>query len=180
MNTAGHTACVHALLAVAGIDANLASTDDGLTALMLAVDGKHPSCVRALAAAKGISINLRCPQFGNKSALHDACEAQSAEMAEVLLLAGGCRFLHDEDGKTPLGLAAGHKGVVKVFASGVDYWQRRRHGTHAWAMKGVVTTLLLVRQRLGVLAPAAGSLRCLPEEIWLAMCCFLRGADFTP
>ena len=62
------------------------------------------------------------------------------------------------------------------------YWQRRRHGGHAWAMKEAVMTLLLVRQRLdGPAAPAAASLLAhLPEEIWLAVCAFLRSADFMP
>jgi len=77
-------------------------------------------------------------------------------------------------------VSCGDKGVAKVFASGVDYWQRRRHGGHSWAMQEAVATLLLVRQRLGALAPAtpaAALLPCLPEEIWLAACTFLRGAD---
>ena len=49
-------------------------------------------------------------------------------------------------------------------------------------MKETVTTLLLVRQRLdGPAAPAAGSLLVhLPEETWLAVCAFLRSADFMP
>merc|ERR1712086_1200790 len=110
---------------------------------------------------------MPCRQFGNRTALHDACTKQSAEIVEVLLLAGGCRFLRDDDGKTPLDLAAGHKGVLKVFASGVDYWQRTRHGGHSWALKEAVTSLLLVRQRLDALAPAAALLVHLPEEIWL-------------
>ena len=101
-------------------------------------------------------------------------------MVEVLLLAGGCRFLRDDGGKTPLDCAGGHQVVRKVFASGVDYWQRRRHGGHSWALKEAVTTLLLVRQRLDALAPAAALLVHLPEEIWLAVCAFLRSADFMP
>ena len=51
-----------------------------------------------------------------------------------------------------------------------------------------MAALLLVRQRLGVraaahleaLAPQARTLPHLPEEIWLAVCAFLRGADFMP
>ena len=107
-----------------------------------------------------------------------------------------------DDGRTPLDHAAGHKGVVKVFASGVDYWQRRRRGGHSWALKEAVATLLLVRQRLDTraavlqaapplgrralrsrsraLADAAAQLPHLPEEIWLAACGFLRSADFMP
>ena len=69
--------------------------------------------------------------------------------------------------------------MVAVFASGVDYWQRKRHGGHSWAMREAITALLLARQRLGTLAPAASPLVHLPEEIWLAVCCFLRSADFV-
>ena len=89
--------------------------------------------------------------------------------------------------------------MLKVFASGVDYWQRRRHRGHAWALREAVTALLLARQRLGAraaakaLAPPGRVLRSrsgsaararalphLPEEIWLAVCAFLRSADFMP
>ena len=109
-------------------------------------------------------------------------------MAEVLLVAGGCRFLRDERGATPLDCADGHKGVAEVFASGVDYWQRKRHGGHAWVMKEVVETLLLVRQRLDAHAlanPGAAHAQVpllphLPEEIWLAALGFLRSADYMP
>ena len=36
-------------------------------------------------------------------------------MVVVLLLAGGCRFLCDAHGHTPLDCAGAHKGVIKVF-----------------------------------------------------------------
>ena len=59
-------------------------------------------------------------------------------------------------------------------------------------MREAVVTLLLVRQRLDVHAAAQPSARSrvlrsmsamlarpyLPEEIWLSVCMFLRGADF--
>ena len=181
----GHAEVVRALLAVGGIDVNPINVDDS-SALMLAVSYSHTSCARALVAAKGIDINLKSPQFGNGTALHDACGdlhgTTRTEMVGLLLTAGGCRFQLDDAGQTPLDMAAGDKGVLKVFASGIDYWQRRRHGGHGWAMKEAVTALLLVRQRLdGPAAPAAGSLLVhLPEEIWLEVCAFLRGADFMP
>ena len=92
----------------------------------------------------------------------------------------------DNKGRTPLD-AAGDTAVLKVFASGVDYWRRKRHGAHAWVMKDAVWTLLLVRQHLDALALAAaappaadGILPHLPEEIWLAALGFLRSADFMP
>ena len=193
----GHADVVRALLAVDGIDANLTATDDDCTSLMLAVLEGHASCVHALVVAKGIDVNLKSPHFGNATALHDACRDMSGaarvEMVKLLLTAGGCRFQLDDAGQTPLDLAADDKGVIKVFASGVDYWQRTRHGSHGWAMKEAVKTVLLVRQHHGALAlapacaPASLSpdlpeeiwLR-MPEEIWLAVCCFLRSADFMP
>ena len=88
---------------------------------------------------------------------------------------------------TALALAAGDTAVAQVFAPGVDYWQRRRHGAHGWAMKEAAWTLLLVRQRLDALDPEAlgptaedGATPHLPEEIWLAALGFLRSADFMP
>jgi len=167
------TEIVRALVADEGFDANRALTGNGCTALMLAVDHNHPSCVRALAAVRGIDINIRCAQYFCKTALHDACFEQSAEMVEVLLVAGGCRFVRDELGNTPLDDAKGHTGVATVFASGVDYWQRTRHRGHSCSMKEAVTTVLLVRTRLG-----SGLGPHLPEEMWLAACGFLRSADF--
>ena len=192
---------VRALLAVDGINADHANTNGA--ALMLAVFKSDLSCVRALAAAKGTNINLPCQAYDNRSALHGACTLQRADVVEALLLAGGCRFLRDDGGNTPLDLAAGNTDVLKVFASGINYWQRKRHGRHSWAMKEAIATLLLVRQRLDAqgaasvppavpqghralrsrsLAPTHAAVRLphLPEEIWLAACGFLRSADFMP
>ena len=112
-------------------------------------------------------------------------------MASLLLVAGGCRFaLEDapaETRRTPLELAKDAKegrAVRAVFLSGVDYWQRRRHGGHSWAMRQVVLAVMLARQRLDAAPPpilgggGARALVHLPEEIWLLMCGFLRSADF--
>ena len=201
----GHVEVVRALLATNGVDANIAATDDSGTALMFAVSNGHLSCARTLAAARGVNINVQAPLYSNNSALHEACEelngAMRADVADLLLVAGGCRFQLNDDGKTPLDLAGGDKGVLEVFASGVDYWQRKRHGGHAWVTREAVATVLLVRQRLDARAaqppapPAHGRvlrsrsaaltralphLPHLPEEIWLAVCAFLRGADFMP
>ena len=115
-------------------------------------------------------------------------------MAGLLRAAGGCRFRRNGGGSTPLALAGGDKGVLEAFASGVDHWRRTRHGGHARALREAVVALLLVRQRFGhqAAAPAHGrglrarsaalarALPHLPEEIWLAACVFLRGADFMP
>ena len=152
---------------------------------------------RALAAAKGIDLNYRHQHLG-RTALHEVCARKHAALAEHLLIAGGCRFAlttaggdrHFNDtkaGDTALALAAGDTAVTKLFASGVDYWQRRLHGRHGWAMKEAARTLLLVRQRLdahrihhALAAPGPAALPHLPEEIWLAALGFLRSADFMP
>ena len=82
--------------------------------------------------------------------------------------------------------AKGFKAVLDLFASGVDYWQRRRHGGHSWAMKEAVLALMLTRQRLDnapapeLLDHAAAESHRLPEEMWLRACSFLRSADFEP
>ena len=106
-------------------------------------------------------------------------------MVSLLLVAGGCRFALGgaAANQTPLDCAAGDTAVLKVFASGVDYWQRKRHGGHSWTMRRVVLALMLARQRLDATRPvalAAPALVHLPEEIWLLVCGFLRSADFSP
>ena len=180
----GHNEIARALLAVDGINANHA-TNAGGTALTVAIFNHHTGCIRALAAAKGININLPRQECGNRSALHDACAFGGTEIVELLLVAGGCRFLSDDNGNKPL-----NYGARKAFASGVDYWQRKRHGGHTWSTRQVVTTLLCVRQRLFAedsdgdtdrrKVEDLDALPHLPEEIWLAMCAFLRSADFAP
>ena len=202
----GHDECVRALLAVDGINVNHA-TDGGNTALNFACCNNETKCVRALATAKGIDLGHHDPFFGH-APLHNACDHSNAEMASLLLVAGGCRFaLEDapaETRRTPLELAKDTKegrAVRAVFLSGVDYWQRRLHGGHSWAMRKAVMALMLTRQRLDagppvraavavrasrrgaaapISAPRARPLVHLPEEIWLLVCGFLRSADYPP
>ena len=190
----GHAGCIGTLLLTNGIDVNKSQP---LLATIMHQRGGWEACARALASAKGIDLNHRHNHTG-RTALHAICKMKHAALAEHLLIAGGCRFAlatagiingaQTKAGDTALSLAAGDKAVTKLFASGVDYWQRRRHGGHGWAMKEAVLTLLLVRQRLGaqtLVAPgpahaAGGALPHLPEEIWLAALEFLRSADFVP
>ena len=92
-----------------------------------------------------------------------------------------------------------YTAVLALFTSGVDYWQRRRHGGHSWAMKEAMLALMLTRQRLdnapvpltqdhtaGAAEPTRSPLPLrtplprLPEEMWLRPCSFLRSADFEP
>jgi len=126
-----------------------------------------------------------------KTALHNACAKKNAETASLLLVAGSCRFAlcKAKHGagvpltETPLALAGDDKAVRAVFLSGVDYWQRRRHRGHSWAMRQVVLAAMLARQRLDAAPPpilcgGARALVHLPEEIWLLMCGFFRSADF--
>ena len=195
----GHAGCVRALLQVHGIDVNTAPEYWGspLACAISNRDNDWEACARTLASAKGIDLNCRHQRTG-RTELHAICALKHAALAEHMLIAGGCRFAHTtaghdhngaptKAGDTALALAAGDKAVTQVFASGADYWQRRLHSGHGWAMKEVVRTLLLVRQRLGAHAPAApspaaagGALPHLPEEIWLAALAFLRSADFMP
>lgn len=192
----GHAGCIRALLASEGIGVNH-ECKEGNTAISLAASYNHTECVRTLVGARGVDVNHRLP-ISHWTPLHRACSKKNAAMVSILLTGGGNRFAAGSKGEVPLSLAivataAGtkvrDKVVFSVFSSGVDYWQRRRHAGHAWAMRRVVRTLLLVRHRLGT-APAvraAGALPGavfpglphLPEEIWLAACSFLRGADFV-
>ena len=190
----GNAGAVRALVKSGKADLNRAAPNCRAP-LFEAIDSKDAACARAraLASGKDIDLNLRGQTTG-RTALHEVCAAKHAALAELLLLAGACRFARTtasdyndtNAGDTALALAAGDKAVAKAFASGVDYWQRRLHGGHGWAMKEVVRTLLLVRQRLDAEAltepdPATpGALPLLPEEIWLAALWFLRGADFMP
>ena len=211
-----HAACMCALLAADGIDAGHAN-NEGTTALDCATVNNSTVGVRALVGVNGSDIGLghRDPWDG-KTALHYACENNNAEMASLLLVAGGCRFALEaapaETRRTPLDLVGVETGDTKearavraVFLSGVDYWQRRRHGGHSRAMRQTVLALMLVRQRLDArppptptawvavrtprrrrtsaatdTAPRVRALVHLPEEIWLLMCGFLRSADFPP
>ena len=145
---------------------------------------------RALASAKGIGLDYRHQRHG-RPALHEVGGAKHAALAKHLLVAGGCRFAlttqghacaHRAGGDTALALAAGDKAVAKVFAAGVDYWQRKLHGGHGWVTKEAARALLLIHQRLDAHAPAgpAGNLPHLPEEIWVAALGFLRSADYMP
>ena len=126
--------CFHAFLAADGLDVNHAN-EDGMTALLLAAFCNSTACVRALVAAKGLDHRARasCTATVAKTALHHACTNTNAEMVALLLVAGSCRFAADAAGRTALDLARGpaHAAVRAVFASGVDYWQRGRHGVHA-------------------------------------------------
>ena len=202
-----HTACLHALLAAEGL--TFAQFDD-TTLLDAVVDTGDEVSVRAIIAMKGINLRHSDEDSG-WTALHTACYITHAAIVTLLLVAGADRFaaetLPDDkygredrlDGasldtrRLPLALADGSKegdAVRAVFLSGVDYWQRRRHGGHSWAMRQVVLAVMLVRQRLNTAATAAGgtatatpgqvALVHLPEEIWLLMCGFLRSADFPP
>ena len=202
----GNAECALALLAVDGIDVNHVN-DDGIAALDMAACNLeefatgHAECLRALLAAPGVELGRHNPDEG-MNPLHYACNANNAAMASAILVAGGCRFALDvytgpEDGSdtsgdrlAALGFADAGKGgdaVRAVFLSGVDYWQRVRHGGHSWAMRQVVHTLMLVRQRLAAAAPPPpreaappGVPPRMPEEMWFKLCGFLRSADFAP
>ena len=189
----GHVACVAALLSADGVD--VAATDSrGRTALEWSATratSDNVRCLQALLAAPRAAINRRNAQDNNATVLHTASALGKAEHVAVLLAAGACRFQRDDLGRLPAERGRHTAKVVEAFASGVDYWRRRRHRGQAPAMGEVVRTLLLTRQRLGArrapgrTAPrtrrraAAPPLPHLPEEIWLRLCGFLRSADFV-
>lgn len=85
--------------------------------------------------------------------LHTAIHAGAVELAGDILVSGGCRFaiqaVGHGDWLTPLALARlkGSADMLKLFSSGVDYWQRLLHRRHSWAMRRVVFLLLLTHQR---------------------------------
>jgi len=201
-----------------GVNVNHANAK-GQTVLDLVVRWHDESAadVSALATAKGINLDHRDDQ--GWTALHTAVNSAvtrsyrstNVEAASILLVAGSCRFALESapqtSRKTPQDLAGDNKEMRALFSSGIDYWQRKHHGGHSWAMKQVVRAVQLVRQRLD--APPRTSARAdtatatatatatdthtdtaavgvvpalvhLPDEIWLVMCGFLRSADFPP
>ena len=196
-NGSGSTA--EALLAVEGIDASLAD-NNGHTPLYYAADDSMLHTVQLLLQRK--EVHASTTNTRNITPLHYACYRNQLAMVRALLLGGGCRFrlttdtcfLREGTGGdgTPLGITT-NADVRTMFASGIDYWQRRHHAHHSWAMKQVALTLLLVAQRRGVHAATSTqsgaphtavqyppmSLPLLPEELWLEVLGFLRSADFT-
>jgi ankyrin repeat protein len=197
----GSQSAAEALLAVEGIDASLADSDDGDTPLHYAAINDMFHTVQLLLKRK--EVNASAATTNGVTPLHDACWGNHPGMVRALLLGGGCRFKLTTntfylrrgtagDG-TPLGITT-NANVRTVFASDIDYWQRKHHAHHSWAMKEVVLTLLLVAQRMGAHADTTQpltlssdahppvqhqprSLPLLPEEIWLELLGFLRSAD---
>jgi hypothetical protein len=170
------------LLAVDGIAQN-AENEYGDTALMRATAEGRTSVVRVLVTAKG-TTDINREDVDGHTLLHNACtfvdRHKAMDIAGVLLMGGSCRFKVNCKGNAPLDMARKNPRLYEdlhtLFASGIDYWQRKRHGGHSYAMRQVVATALLLRQRLAV---AASPLGVLPEEIWLKLCTFLRSADFA-
>ena len=81
---------------------------------------------------------------------------------------------------------AANNEVRNVFLSGVDYWQRKLHRHHSWAMKEVVLTVCLTRQWLDahavpavrpfspVCAHAAQTLTPGPDFYYYFKSCFIN------
>ena len=180
---------IRALVEADGINVNLAGELTGYAALHDAAECGAVECVHALLAAHAAD---RPTAESRQTALHMACAAKNTAVASLLLVGGSCRFalaskfllgegVFGDATETPLGLAEGDKAMATLFASGIDYWQRRQHGGHSRAMKRVVLVVMLARQRLDTNSAVAGGAHGpvhLPEEIWLLMCGFLRSADF--
>ena len=199
----GSESAAQALLAVEGIDASLADSD-GHSPLHYAASNHMLHTVQLLLQQKEVNANAATTTAATTgmTPLHLACYRNHSGMVRALLLGGGCRFkltthahllsLGTSGDGTPLGMATDND-VRTLFASGIDYWQRKHHAHHSWAMKQVVLTLMLVAQRMGVHATTSTqsgdphtavqhlplSLPLLPEELWLEVLGFLRSADFT-
>ena len=204
-----------ALLATEGIDASLAD-DIGVTPLYYATLNNMLSTVQLLLQRKEVNANA-AHELSGATPLHVACLMNQPGMVRALLLGGGCRctratdlpqtkyrygdFYEMFDGKstagdrTPFGMTT-NSDVRTLFATGIDYWQRKHHTHHSWAMKQLVWTLLLASHRMDARTGSAQSharrsdghtpiqhqplpLPLLPEEIWLEVLGFLRSADFN-
>ena len=212
-NGNGSAAAAEALLAAEGVDASLATLEEhglyyeaGKTPLHYASENRMIDTVQLLLQRKEVNASAADRRY-NTTPLHEACRINHPGIVRALLLGGGCRFKlvnkfyfdHRSqymrqyraapDG-TPLGMTT-DSDVRTLFASGIDYWQRKHHMHHSWAMKQVVPTLLRVAQRMGARTPATARgdahapvqhpplpLPLLPEEIWLEVLGFLRSADF--
>ena len=146
-----------ALLAVEGIDASLADND---MATHLSTTLPATRCFTPSSFYSSGRKSMRSAATTDGSTpLHVACRQNHPGMVRALLLGGGCRFKLTTDtyylrqgtagDGTPLGMTT-NADVRTLFASGIDYWQRKHHAHHSWAMKQVVLTLLLVAQRMGV------------------------------
>ena len=162
--TALHFACenddcrsIRAIAKVDGVDLNM-SCRDGYTPLLTAAKKGNTRAVQTLLKAKGIRVGLKPDLYPMEDALHIAAFFGHTETVRAILLGGGCRFkLNHAYARgtvracfsltvdSPAGLA-----VHSVLRSGVDYWQRRHHAHHSWAMKQVVQAILLAGHRLAV------------------------------
>lgn len=107
----GHLEGIKLLLSAAGIDVNHGF--EGYEVPILQADGLD--CVRAIALAKGVCINVGDVEDRCLTALHKYCSLLQAAEAEVLLVAGACRFQNDTDGATALDWARdAHDRILHV------------------------------------------------------------------
>ena len=111
-----HLECTKALLAADGIDVNrgFGGGNHGHEPIIIA---KGADCVRAIALAKGVRINVGDIEDRCCTALHNACNSLEVAEAEVLLVAGACRFQEDTEGDTALDWARqSHDGIVHAVS----------------------------------------------------------------
>ena len=197
----GHGGCAAALLASGRVSGNEA-TPSGTTPLIMATAECHTEIAVLLSRHPSVDVNS-APSAAGHTAVHIASMYGRTEILSVLLAAGGCRFRPDAKGNSALALAR-DEGVREVFASGVDYWRIRCHGSHTRAMASVVLCLLLTHVRNDRLwhdrwhggggagagagadagagtegGEAGGPCDWLPKELWLYTATFLRSADFV-
>ena len=134
----GHTACVRALAPVAGPTINQRTHGHGETALEYCTARGDVAAAGALVAAGTADLRQRSrsrlaeAHLEGGAVLHLACRNRHAELAAIFLTAGACRFQGDAEHRLPLEHASGCARMAGVFASGVDYWQRKLHNGSVW------------------------------------------------
>jgi hypothetical protein len=189
---------VHVLAGSIKVDVN-AAFRDGVqeTPLQLAAHLGNADILKSLLDRVDIRVNAPHPDHGT-TALHYASFCGKQDAARTLLLGGGCRIKLTTDNHllshgtagngTPLGMTT-DTNMRTLFASGMDYWQRKHHVHHSWAMKQVVFTLLLVQHSFAARHQDQDQQQQqhhrqpqqqprLPVEMWWMVCCYLRSADF--
>lgn len=144
-------AVLAAIAAIPDAEINQRSTHDGITPLMIAVRLGMPAAVTAMLARPGLALDLT--NFVGLTALHLAARSGNAAIVKQLLDAGASHKVVDEDGETPLMLAAKHatlEGLLpRLAADGAalmvdDYGDTALHHAVLGAFAGAIPALMAV------------------------------------
>lgn len=142
----GNSSGVQQVLA-SGADVN-AINSNGRTALYFAVLKGHAEVVKTLLGTKGIDVNT-APEDSGWTPLHVAIANLEFEIIELLLAAGADVNKADNDGNTPLHVAASivlNADIVEILleAPGIEINKRNKNGktplalSADWEIKGVL------------------------------------------